>query len=87
MGHFGFDTGIFLCTPAIFNALERNAKQDGDTLSGAVKLLAAEGKAKTFEISGRFWIDVDDPAGEGGHSASVSKRLIRSDIIPQTVKP
>lgn len=58
-----FDTGIFLCTPAIFNALERSTKQDGDnTLSGAVKILAAEGKAKTFEISGRFWIDVDDPA-------------------------
>jgi len=58
-----FDTGIFLCTPAIFNALEHSAKQDGDnTLSGAVKILAAEGKAKTFEISGRFWIDVDDPA-------------------------
>ncbi len=58
-----FDTGIFLCTPAIFNALERSAKQDGDaTLSRAVKLLAAEGQAKTFEISGRFWIDVDDPA-------------------------
>jgi CDP-L-myo-inositol myo-inositolphosphotransferase len=57
------DTGIFLCTPAIFNALERSAKQDGDTtLSKAVKILAAEGKVKTFEISGRFWIDVDDPA-------------------------
>ena len=57
------DTGIFLCTPAIFNALERSAKQDGDiTLSRAVKILAAEGKAKMFEISGRFWIDVDDPA-------------------------
>ena len=59
----GFDTGIFLCTTGIFNALERSAKQDGDTtLSRAVKILAAEGKAKTFEISGRFWIDVDDPA-------------------------
>ena len=58
-----FDTGIFLCTPAIFNTLERSAKQDGDTtLSGAVKTLAAEGKARAFEISGRFWIDVDDPA-------------------------
>jgi CDP-L-myo-inositol myo-inositolphosphotransferase len=58
-----FDTGIFLCTPAIFNALERSAKQDGDTtLSRGVKILAAEGKAKTFDISGRFWIDVDDPA-------------------------
>jgi len=59
----GFDTGIFLCTTGIFNALERNAKKDGDTtLSRAIKILAAEGKAKTFEISERFWIDVDDPA-------------------------
>ena len=59
----GFDTGIFLCTTAIFKALERSTKQDGDTtLSKAVKILAAEGKAKMFEISGRFWIDVDDPA-------------------------
>ena len=58
----GFDTGIFLCTTGIFNALERSTKQDGDaTLSMAVRILAAEGKAKTFEISGRFWIDVDDP--------------------------
>ncbi len=59
----GFDTGIFLCTTGIFNALERSAKKDGDTtLSRAIRILAAEGKAKTFEISGRFWFDVDDPA-------------------------
>lgn len=58
-----FDTGIFLCTPVIFSALEQNEKNSRDTtLSGAVKILAAEGKAKTFEINGRFWIDVDDPA-------------------------
>ena len=59
----GFDTGIFLCNPAIFSALEQSAKDSGDTsLSGAVRILAAEGKAEAFEIGGRFWIDVDDPA-------------------------
>ncbi len=59
----GFDTGIFKCTPAIFSALEHGAKQDGDTtLSAAVQILAAAGKAKAVEIEGRFWIDVDDPA-------------------------
>jgi len=59
----GFDTGIFLCSPAIFSALERSADISGDaTLSGAVKILAAGGKAKAFEIDGRFWIDIDDPA-------------------------
>ncbi len=59
----GFDTGIFKCTPAIFGALEPGVKKDGDaTLSGAVKILAAAGKARAVEINGRFWIDVDDPA-------------------------
>ncbi len=58
----GFDTGIFLCSPAIFTALERSNEKDGDTtLSGAVRILAAEGCAKAVPIDG-FWIDVDDPA-------------------------
>jgi len=59
----GFDTGIFKCTPAIFGALEPGVKKDGDaTLSGAIRILAAAGKARAVEINGRFWIDVDDPA-------------------------
>ena len=58
----GFDTGIFLCTPAIFGALEC-AEESGDTsLCGAVRVLAAEGRAKAVDINGHFWIDVDDPA-------------------------
>jgi choline kinase/phosphatidylglycerophosphate synthase len=58
----GFDTGIFKCTPAIFSALEHGVKQDADTtLSAAVQMLAAAGKAKAVEINGCFWIDVDDP--------------------------
>jgi len=59
----GFDTGIFLCTPAIFEALEQSTERHGETtLSGAVSILSARGLARTFHISGRFWIDVDDPA-------------------------
>ena len=59
----GFDTGIFLCTPAIFDALEGCAVEAGDTsLSGAVQILAADNRAKGVAINGHFWIDVDDPA-------------------------
>lgn len=59
----GFDTGTFLSTPALFDALERCAEESGDTsLSGAMRVLAAEGRANTFTINGEFWIDVDDPA-------------------------
>ena len=58
----GFDTGIFLCSPAIFRALEQSKEKDGNTtLSGAVQVLAAEGNAKAIPTDD-FWIDVDDPA-------------------------
>jgi len=58
----GFDTGIFLCSSAIFEALEQSRKEDGDTtLSGAIRVLAEDGRAKAIS-SNRFWIDVDDPA-------------------------
>jgi len=58
----GFDTGVFLCSPAIFQALEQSIEKSGDTtLSGAVRVLAAEGRAKEIPVSG-FWLDVDCPA-------------------------
>lgn len=59
----GFDTGIFFCTPAIFSALDQSTKKHNDTtLSGAGRILAAEGRFKAVEMNGLFWIDVDDPA-------------------------
>ena len=58
----GFDTGVFLCSSAIFGALEQSRDKDGDTtLSGAVRILASEGRARAVPASG-FWVDVDDPA-------------------------
>ncbi len=58
----GFDTGVFLCSPSIFKALEQSREKNGDTtLSGAVQVLAAEGRAKAISARG-FWIDVDNPA-------------------------
>ena len=57
----GFDTGIFLCSSAIFRALEQNGGKDGDTaLSGAIRTLAQEGRVQAISANG-FWIDVDDP--------------------------
>ncbi|MDQ6981412.1 MAG: NTP transferase domain-containing protein [Mariprofundus sp.] len=61
--HFNaYDTGIFLCTASIFDALTQASLATGNTgLSSGVELLAATGQAHTFDIDGRFWIDVDDP--------------------------
>ncbi len=55
----GFDTGVFLCSLGIFDALEDD-NSDG-SLSGAVRVLAGAGKAIAIPTR-EFWIDVDDPA-------------------------
>ena len=57
----GFDTGVFLATPALFDALERaEARGEGTTLSAAVAELARRGSARVVPVTGAFWCDVDD---------------------------
>ena len=55
-----YDTGIFLCSPAIFNAIEESLHNGDSSLSGGIRALAGKGKAKTFDIKDDYWIDVDD---------------------------
>ena len=56
------DTGVFLCTPVIFDALEVSQAAGDDSISGAMNVLAREDRARIFDIQGRLWLDVDDPA-------------------------
>ena len=40
-----FDTGIFLCNPVLFSALERSMRDSGDdSLSGGIRIMAREGQ-------------------------------------------
>ena len=60
-GYNAFDTGLFLCTPAIFAGLEESMSKHADTsLSGGIRILAQRQKARAFNIGDAFWIDVDD---------------------------
>ncbi|MEE8329986.1 MAG: NTP transferase domain-containing protein [Thermodesulfovibrionia bacterium] len=56
-----YDTGIFLCSPAIFTAMETSIiRCNNDSLSGGIKILVREGKVKSFDVEENFWIDIDD---------------------------
>ncbi|MGZ5513911.1 MAG: phosphocholine cytidylyltransferase family protein [Candidatus Aminicenantales bacterium] len=55
-----FDTGAFLCTAALFEALETSQRRGDYSLSGGIRVLAERGKARTWDTGGLFWIDVDD---------------------------
>ena len=56
----GIDTGIFLCTPAVFDALEESIVNGDESLSGGIRIMASRGKMKAFDISAKYWIDIDD---------------------------
>ncbi len=59
--HNAFDTGFFLCSPSIFAAIEKNITLNNDsTLSGGIRILADAGAARALEVSGNFWMDLDD---------------------------
>ncbi len=56
-----FDTGCFLCSSALFSALDEARKRAGDeSLSAGIARLAAQGKVRVHDVGDAFWIDVDD---------------------------
>ena len=55
-----YDTGIFLCSPAIFEVLEESSDNGDTSLSAGIKILAKQKKSRVFDIKGKYWIDVDD---------------------------
>ena len=59
------DTGMFLCSPALFDRLE-SAKKDGNcSLSDGMRQLAQEQKLRAFDIGDAHWQDVDSPEALG----------------------
>jgi CDP-L-myo-inositol myo-inositolphosphotransferase len=56
-----YDTGIFLCSPVLFHAIEDSLLSTGDsTLSGGIRILSGNGNAKAYDVQDSYWIDVDD---------------------------
>jgi len=57
------DCGLFLCTPAIFAALEEaRAAHAGDcSLSQGMQIIGSRGRFLPFDIGARWWQDVDTP--------------------------
>jgi choline kinase/phosphatidylglycerophosphate synthase len=55
------DTGIMLCTSGLYEGLERAAASNKHGLSDGLGELAGEGRAKTVDVTGLPWLDVDTP--------------------------
>jgi 1L-myo-inositol 1-phosphate cytidylyltransferase len=62
LSHYqALDTGMFLCSPALFDHLEAAKKQGDCSLSDGMRTLGQEGKLKGFDIGDGRWQDVDTP--------------------------
>jgi len=55
------DTGMFVCTPILFEALETARRDDGCSLSDGIQALARNGKMRVHDIGDAFWHDIDTP--------------------------
>ena len=57
-----YDTGIFLCSPEVFSAVEESTQAGDGSLTGGIRQMAERGRARVFDVRGRSWMDIDTPA-------------------------
>ena len=55
------DTGMFLCSPALFKTLEAATKDGNCSLSDGMRMLASARNLRAMEIGEAQWQDVDTP--------------------------
>jgi choline kinase len=55
------DTGMFLCTPAIFDALEAVMMDGNCSLSDGMQYMASQRKLRAYDIEDAIWQDIDTP--------------------------
>lgn len=53
------DTGLFVCAPQLFDALDAARASDDTTLSGGIRRLAARGLVSGVDIGDGVWRDID----------------------------
>ncbi len=54
------DTGVFFCTPALFDALAEAVSRGGESLSDGISVLCRRGTMSARDVTGCLWQDVDD---------------------------
>ena len=56
------DTGVFLATPTLFDALDDAGRRGRYALCHGIESLAEGGQVQAVDVTGEFWIDIDTPA-------------------------
>jgi len=69
------DTGVFLCTRALFEGLATAASRRKHGLSDGVAILAERGAVRAIDVTGHAWVDVDTPEAWREARRSLLSRL------------
>ena len=54
-----YDTGMFVCSPYIFDVLKKTTNHGKNSLSDGMRILVAEGKLRALDIKNSLWADCD----------------------------
>lgn len=57
--HDALDTGVFVCDPAIFAALDESIAGGDTTFSGGIRRLAERGAMRAIDLVDTPWFDID----------------------------
>jgi len=76
------DTGIFLCSPEMFDALDESVSKGESSLSAGNQILSNNGNLKILDITGNFWVDVDDDV-----SLKRAKKILINSLTKLTDGP
>lgn len=57
--HDALDTGLFVCAPSLFDALDVSRQSGDTTLSGGIRQLAARGLMRGVDLGAASWCDID----------------------------
>jgi choline kinase len=60
--YHALDTGLFVCDPNLFDALEASRAAGDTTLSGGIRRLAQQRLMRALDVGGARWCDIDTPA-------------------------
>ncbi len=83
LGHYNaLDTGFFVYSPAIFSALEQSIASGDYSLSAGNQILANQGLLQVIDVTGHFWIDVDDAP-----ALKKARRLLLRRLVKETDGP
>lgn len=67
------DTGLFVCAPPLFGALDEARAAGDTTLSGGIRRLAARGLMRARDIGDAGWYDIDTVADLEGAEALLAQ--------------